>query len=76
MLFHTKVDWTDTKAYSSFKNLPMSWIGCDVDIMYKEEPYEKDGETYTSRKLLGVKRATVQAPSIDDVKIADDSIKF
>ena len=76
MLFHTKVDGTDTKAYANFKDLPMSGIGCDVEVMYKEEPYEKDGQTYTSRKLLGIKRAVVQAPSVDDVKIADWSIVF
>lgn len=56
-LFHTKKDGTDSKAFAGLKELPMSWIGTTVDLLYKEEPYEREGKTYTSRKVIGLKKS-------------------
>lgn len=55
-LFHTKKDWTDTKAFSALKKLPMSGIGTTVEILYKEEDYvsPRDNKTYKSRKAIGL----------------------
>jgi hypothetical protein len=55
-LFHTKQDGNDTKAFASFKQLPVSGIGSNVELIYKEESFQskEDGNTYKSRKLVGL----------------------
>ncbi len=55
-LFHTKQDGNDTKAFASFKQLPVSGIGSNVEMIYKEESFQskEDGKTYKSRKLVGL----------------------
>jgi len=72
MLFHTKVDWTETKACGGFKTLPFGGIGCNVEIMFKEEPYEKDGKQYMSRKIMWIKKleaSPIEEDIVGEIKI-------
>jgi hypothetical protein len=61
-LFHTKRDWSETKAFATLKSLPMSWIGMTVEFVYKEEEFEKEWKTFKSKKLLWISR--VKEPSV------------
>ncbi len=55
-LFHTKQDGSDTKVFASFKQLPVSGIGSNVELIFKEESFQskEDGNTYKSRKLIAL----------------------
>lgn len=63
-LFHTKKDGTDSKAFQSFKTFPMSGINSFVEVVYKEESFEKDGTQYTSNKVLGL---TMEKAPVEDI---------
>lgn len=53
IVFHLKLDKSETLAYQALKKMPMSGIGSTVEVIYKEEAFTKDGKDYTSRKAVG-----------------------
>ncbi len=62
-VFHTKKDGGNTIAYDSLSKMPMSGINTMVEINYKENTFEKDGQTYTGRNALSFKPVVVTEPA-------------
>jgi len=65
------MDGSESKAFSVFKNLPVSGIGSIVEISYKEEEFTKDGKTYKSRKLVLIKPKLIKNNTDGEIKPDD-----
>lgn len=50
-LWQTKADGNETLAYQGFKNLPSNGVGRNVEIMFKEDPFEMNGKQLTSKTI-------------------------
>ena len=75
-IFHTKKDGTDTKAFEGLKRLPMSGIGCKAEILYKEDTYEREGTTHTSKQIVGITGiASKKEVEVKQQETMDDVLK-
>lgn len=60
--FHTKRDWSKTKALEVYETLPANWLGQTMEISYSEEQKSlPDGKPYTARTIVWFS-STMQNP--------------
>ena len=70
-LFHLKMDGSESKAFSVFKTLPVSWIDSIVEISFKEEEYVREWKTYKSRKIVLINPKLIKKESEGAIKLND-----